>query len=141
MRVGIDYIGVGVGGVLFNNKHEILLLLRNTHPEKGYWSIPGGRVEFGESIEDAIIREVKEETGLYCNIKSLLGVTNHIVDNMHWISPCFMLEEKVNISELYNLEPHKHLDIRWFGLSKLPDNLTLTTRKAINWIKQLSLVD
>lgn len=135
MQIGFDYIGVGVGGVLLNENQEILLLLRNTNPEKGYWSIPGGRVEFGEYLEDAIIREFKEETGLQCYIRSLLGITNHIVQNSHWVSPCFLLETR-SLSELYNMEPDKHAEIRWFNISQLPDNITLTTKNAVKWINK-----
>ncbi len=43
---------------------KILLALRNTEPFKGYWAIPGGHIDFGETAEQAVIREVKEETGL-----------------------------------------------------------------------------
>jgi mutator protein MutT len=54
---------VGVGAVLVRDG-EILLEKRKNEPGKGKWSIPGGLVELGETVEEAVIREVKEETGL-----------------------------------------------------------------------------
>lgn len=53
---------------------KIMLIKRKNEPFKGDWAIPGGFVEYGESTEDAIIREAKEETGLDITPKALLGV-------------------------------------------------------------------
>jgi len=52
---------------------RILIVKRRTVPFKGYWALPGGRVEAGESVEEAIVREVKEETGLDVEIVRKIG--------------------------------------------------------------------
>lgn len=133
MKKGKDFIGVGVGAVILNNRNEILLLLRMKEPEQGYWTIPGGTVEMFESIEDAIIREVKEEVNLEVKIDRLLGVTNHIIKDksIHWVAPAFLV--KVVGGELHNNELNKHKKMKWFALNNLPDNITLTTEKALDY--------
>jgi 8-oxo-dGTP diphosphatase len=51
----------------------MLMILRGHEPAKGLWSIPGGRIESGESDEQAVVREVREETGLDVTCGRLLG--------------------------------------------------------------------
>ncbi len=52
------------GVILVNKKGDILLVRRAKNPKKGYWDLPGGFVETGESMEDSIKREIKEELGI-----------------------------------------------------------------------------
>lgn len=131
MKKGIDYIGVGVGAVILNEKKELLLLLRNKQPEAGHWSIPGGAVEFNETLEDAIIREVKEETDVKIEILSLLGATNHILpeEGIHWVTMPFLT--RIIEGTPKNVEPQKHNELKWFDITNLPENITLTTKVAL----------
>jgi 8-oxo-dGTP diphosphatase len=52
---------------------KILLIKRSTPPFVGYWALPGGRVDHGETVEQTIVREVKEETGLDITIMRKVG--------------------------------------------------------------------
>jgi ADP-ribose pyrophosphatase YjhB (NUDIX family) len=63
-----------VGAVVFDRLGRLLLVERANEPNRGLWSLPGGRVEAGEPIEDAVIREAAEETGLIVEIVRLCGV-------------------------------------------------------------------
>lgn len=54
---------VGVGGVLIR-EGKVLLIRRGKEPLRGRWVVPGGTVELGETLEDALVREMREETGL-----------------------------------------------------------------------------
>jgi len=55
---------IAVAGIIFNNKKEVVLIKRGAEPKKGEWSIPGGSVELGEKLEQALVREVEEECSL-----------------------------------------------------------------------------
>jgi 8-oxo-dGTP diphosphatase len=62
-----------VGAVITDAAGRLLLIKRGHEPGKGLWSIPGGRVEPGETDEQAVIREVREETGLVVQPGRLIG--------------------------------------------------------------------
>jgi 8-oxo-dGTP diphosphatase len=64
---------VAVDGII-EKDNKILLIKRKNPPFKGCYALPGGFVECGETVEDAVIREIREETGLITKVKSLLGV-------------------------------------------------------------------
>jgi mutator protein MutT len=68
---------VGVGAVIICNG-KILLEKRKNEPGRGKWSIPGGLVELGESLEQTVIREVKEETGLDVADPEIIDVVDTI---------------------------------------------------------------
>ena len=137
MIQGKDYIGVGCGAFILNDKGELLLQLRNKALEKEYWSIPGGRVELFETFEEAVKREVKEETGVDVEVIRLLGICDHIIKNeeRHWVSPSFLC--KIREGEPKIMEPTKHLDMKWFSLDNLPERITITTQDAIKHYQKL----
>jgi 8-oxo-dGTP diphosphatase len=62
-----------VGAVIRDEAGRMLMILRGHEPGMGLWSIPGGRIEPGESDEQALVREVREETGLEVTCGRLLG--------------------------------------------------------------------
>ncbi len=68
---------VGVGAVILDGD-KILLEKRKNEPNKGKWSVPGGLVELGESVEEAVVREVQEETGLEVDEPRLVDVVNYV---------------------------------------------------------------
>jgi ADP-ribose pyrophosphatase YjhB (NUDIX family) len=63
-----------VGAVVWDATGRLLLVQRANEPGRGLWSVPGGRVEAGESAADAVVREVAEETGLPVVVTGLAGV-------------------------------------------------------------------
>jgi 8-oxo-dGTP diphosphatase len=67
-----------VGVVCFNNQGEVLLIQRGTAPRLGEWSIPGGRIEWGEATKAAALRELREETGVEAEIVALIDVVDAI---------------------------------------------------------------
>jgi len=65
--------GRTVAAIIVFPRNKILLIKRGTVVFKGYWALPGGRVDAGESVEQAVVREVKEETGLIVEIVRKIG--------------------------------------------------------------------
>jgi len=62
-----------VGAIVFDDRGRLLLIRRGREPGAGSWSLPGGRVEAGETPPEAIMREVAEETGLVVVPERLIG--------------------------------------------------------------------
>lgn len=131
MVIGKDYIGVGCGAFILNEKNELLLQQRKKSPEAGYWSIPGGRLEMFETFEEAVKREIKEEVGVDIQVIDELGICDHIIksEQKHWVSPSFLC--KIIKGKPTIMEPDKHADLKWFSLEELPENITITTQNAI----------
>ena len=70
------YVGVGV--IVFRDK-EVLLVKRNKDPNKGFWSIPGGKQMLGETVAEAAQRELLEETGVKVDSLLLVDVVDSII--------------------------------------------------------------
>ena len=112
---------VGVG-VLVKRADRVLLVRRRFDPGRGKWSIPGGLVELGETVRDAALREVYEETGLNVRLDRLLGVVDYIERDergrvrFHYVLVDFLAyaegREKVNPSDEF-------LEVRWVKASEV----------------------
>ena len=81
MKRGIDYIGVGIGAIIVDNGGRLFLARRGPQAknERGLWEFPGGSVEFGEKLADALKREMREEYGVEIAVGELLDVVDHIL--------------------------------------------------------------
>ena len=132
---------VNVHLVLMNTKNEILLLHRlNTGIYDGYWGLPAGKVDVGESPQQAMIREAREELNI--TIQPAFGsVFVYKTESMlypgtlwHDINFFFCASES-NVHAINN-EPSKHSEIRWFSLSDLPKNLIPVCRRGIEQVEQ-----
>jgi 8-oxo-dGTP diphosphatase len=69
---------VGVGAVIVQND-RVLLIRRGTAPLLGEWSLPGGVLECGETLREAVVREAREETGLTVEPGEMLGVYERVI--------------------------------------------------------------
>jgi mutator protein MutT len=140
MKQGVDYIGVGVGAIIFNTSNRIFLAKRakEARNESGKWEFPGGAVELGETLEHAIQREIREEYGFEIVIDGLLDVVNHFIpeEKQHWVSPTFLCRIKSGTPSI--LEPSKCDEVAWFGLDEIPEKLlTIASRKSLESLRKI----
>lgn len=133
-KIGKDYIGVGVFAVIQNSADKILLAkkLKSEKRLKEYenmWSMPGGTVDLGETAESALIREIKEETGLEIKIKKFLGYNDYIKQDRHWIALNFLVHTELD--NFINNEPDKIAEMRWFAKDDIPENISSFTEECL----------
>ena len=81
---------VGVGGIALGDG-TLLMVRRAKEPGRGLWSLPGGHVEAGEYLSDAVRREVREETGLEVEVRHLAGIFE-VVGDPHYVILDFVVE-------------------------------------------------
>ena len=130
---GKDFIGIGVFALILNNKHQVLLIKKQG---KDYWERPGGKVEFGEKIIDALKREVLEETNVKIIVKELMSVNEPIDSESHWIGFHYITKHISGTARI--LEPKKHSDIGWFDIDRLPKLSQVSTNILKMYKKSLN---
>jgi len=111
---------LGVSGIVFNKQKQILLIQRNQPPAMGLWSIPGGKLEPGESLVEACKREIKEETGLDTDIKNIVAVVERRVEGFHYV----IIDYLAQLVDKENSQPVAQSDVseaRWVSLEHLID--------------------
>ncbi|MCB8823099.1 NUDIX hydrolase [Microvirga rosea] len=125
----------GCGAAILKDR-KLLLVQRLKAPEAGHWGLPGGKVDWLEHVEEAVIREVEEELGIRLRDLRLLCVVDQIdaTADEHWIAPVYAALAFNGIPLLR--EPHKHRAFGWFSLDDLPSPLTRATEVAASALRQ-----
>ena len=118
---------VGAGfGVILERKGKILLGKRHPDPDKadsafrsaGEWSLPGGKLEWGESFEDGAVREVKEETGITILDPKVISVHNCKNQHAHFMTVGLLVSDWIGEAQV--MEPDEMTEWKWFDLDDLP---------------------
>jgi len=131
---GRDYIGVGVGALVTDSTERLLLARRGptARNEVGAWEFPGGMVNFGETLCDAIRRELREEYGIEVHVTGLLGLFDHMLpdEHQHWVSATYRATLVSGTPSL--LEPGKCTAVGWFDLAALPQPLSRISQQNLH---------
>jgi ADP-ribose pyrophosphatase YjhB (NUDIX family) len=118
---------VGTGfGIVLEKDGKILLGRRHTDPDKadsafrssGEWCLPGGKLDWGESLEDGAIREVEEETGIKIKDPQVISVHNCINEHAHFVTVGLVAHTWKGEAKV--LEPDEIEEWDWFDLKDLP---------------------
>jgi 8-oxo-dGTP diphosphatase len=134
---------VGVGfGVMVLRHGKILLGKRHEDPKKassllngaGTWTMPGGKLNFGETFEDGAKREVLEETGIRLNKVGVICVNQDIIETAHFITIGLFSESFEGDARV--MEPDEITEWKWFDLNNLPTPLYFPSAKVLKNYKQ-----
>ncbi|MCC7570047.1 NUDIX domain-containing protein [Candidatus Micrarchaeota archaeon] len=122
-----DWKRVGVGvGVMVIKEGKILLGKRHTDPLKassllsgqGSWTMPGGKLDFGESFKECACRETLEETGIKIKNPKIICVSNDKTKGAHFVTIGLLVEEFDGEPKV--TEPNKITEWSWFDINNLP---------------------
>lgn len=128
-------IDVACAVLVFDERNNVLLVKRRRDPHvpEALWCWPTGRLEFGETGAQAAARETLEETGV--TIRILSPHPQHVSEYIEPVKEehCVLLEYvgRYVSGEEQNMEPEKHDAVRWFSLASLPENLSFSTKTAL----------
>jgi ADP-ribose pyrophosphatase YjhB (NUDIX family) len=133
VTAGRDYIGVGVGAIVFDSEGKAFFAKRGNAAtnEREVWEFPGGGVQYGERLIDAVKREFLEEYGMEIEIVESLGFFDHILpdEKQHWVTATFIARHIGGTPRI--LEPQKCTAIGWFPLSAPPTPLSRITQENL----------
>ena len=107
-----------VDGIILH-KNRIVLIRRKTSPFKNCYALPGGFVDYGETVENAIVREVKEEAGLETKIKNIFGVYSDPERDPRGHTVTIVYELNVIAGKMKSGSDAK--DVKLFSLNNLPE--------------------
>jgi len=138
---GIDYIGVNCVFYCHDGNGRLLLQKRSEkcRDEVGHWDVGGGAMEFGETPEETVAREVAEEYGCDPLMITLGGVRTILRDNggvkTHWVSFVFLV--RVDPARVIIGDPEKMEEIGWFLPESFPSPLHSQTLLSFEVVKEL----
>jgi 8-oxo-dGTP diphosphatase len=129
-------VGVGFGVMILKNG-KVLLGKRHEDSEKadsllhgeGTWTMPGGKLHFGESFEAGARREVLEETGMKLNSAKVICLTNDIVRDSHFITIGLLATDFEGEPRV--MEPDEITEWKWFSLDNLPKPIFFPSGKIL----------
>lgn len=134
--------GVGIGVMIINNEGKVLLILRNSDPKladsdmrlEGTWTLPAGKMKYGETIFEAAKRKVKEETNLDVNNLEVISISDDINNFAHYVTIGLVADSYEG--EVFLGDTEEHVDHRFFDMDKMPTNLCEPSKKIIRNYRQ-----
>lgn len=129
--------GVGLGVMILNNEGKVLLILRNSDAKiadsdmrlEGTWTLPAGKVKYGEKLTDAAIRKVKQEVGLDIVNPRIISISDDINEYAHFVTIGLIAE---SYSGNINLgDTKEHVKYKFFDMDNTPSNLCEPSKKIV----------
>lgn len=125
-------VWLGAAGLVINQQGQWLVVKKAYSGLKGRWSLPAGFVDAGETVDQAVVREIKEETGIDCEVEGLIGfrtgvIRNDISDNM----AIFLARPR---HEQITVAHNELLEVAWLAPKDLLED-TLTSEMLLEMAK------
>jgi len=118
---------LGVGGVVIHEE-KVLLVKLTYGPAKGMWLIPGGLVDCGETLQEAVKREIYEETGVQVQPGGIIGVRDMVRTKDHLTDLyCILICHVVTLPETLAKDELEISEVRWMPLEELSINPDVTS--------------
>ncbi|KPB06290.1 NUDIX hydrolase [Bacillus sp. CHD6a] len=124
-RVDVTYV------LLFDEQGENVLMVKNKGKNASYYTLPGGAVETGETLEEAAIREVKEETGLDVEIHGVFSVGEAFFEDRGHHAVFFTFRGIIIGGEINISMPEEIEEITWMDSEKAEDYIHITNTKGL----------
>lgn len=127
--------------MVINELQQVLMTKRARDPQAGWWCMPGGYVDWDETVEECVVRELQEEVGLtvqpsQCQLLGVFSDPKRDLDGRQNIDCCFVIKVgSVQISP--NTE--EVVEWQWFDVHALPENLAFDHGKMIERVKKTPL--
>ena len=114
---------LAVGAVIGNDAGYVLLIRRGRPPRLNQWSIPGGKVEWGEPVRQALVREIAEETGLQIEVMELIDIVESLIhgDAGELAHHHVLLDYTARVLSGQPRAGDEVKELAWVSLSKLDD--------------------
>ena len=124
---------VAVQSFVVNKAGQLLMGLRCDPENKGYWAVPGGHLDVGDTLEECSLRELREETGIKAfHAQQFAYVEQPInISNMHYFHFGYLVSEFDESQPLINGEPEDIERWEWFDLNKIPPKIASYQREVI----------
>ena len=129
VRVGVGVMLVKGGKVLLGKRHPDPEKASSELHGEGTWTLPGGKMDFGDTLFGAAAREVLEETGIQLKKSDIISVTNERVPDKHFVTIGFIGREFQGEPKV--MEPDEITEWKWFGFGELPRPIFFPSEKII----------
>ena len=128
--------GAGIATLVLKD-NKVLLGKRHTNPEKassllrgeGTWTMPGGKLDFGQDLVRAAKREALEETGIKIKNLKIISLSNDIVEDVHFLTVGFLCTDFEGEPKV--MEPEEITEWQWFPIDKLPYPIFFPSAKIL----------
>lgn len=124
-RVDVTYV------LIFDEQRENILMVKNKGENSSYYTLPGGAVERGETLEEAAIREAKEETGLDVELDGIFSISEAFFEDRGHHAIFFTFRGKIIGGEMTISMPEEIEEITWMDSQKAEDYIHITDSKGL----------